>query len=156
MTVCLELFHQLLAIFLKPGRSLTSESMLFFSSSIKGHQNPRNGLQRALEGFNQGEGDEWGGLSRSEQCSKSNSVQCLKPSTTVPSRGHKKWCGHLHWGVTLSKHLLPSSSSAIWGLVERVLSCLFLRRPSNVSPQFSHSFSLFSTMIAPTFFVCIS
>ena len=60
MIVCLELFNQLLAN-LKPGRSLTSETMLFLSSSVRGHQNPINCLQRALEGFNQEEGDEQAG-----------------------------------------------------------------------------------------------
>ena len=60
MIVCLELFNQLLAN-LKPGRILTSETMLFSSSSIRRHQNPINCLQRALEGFNQEEGDEQAG-----------------------------------------------------------------------------------------------
>ena len=60
MIVCLELFNQLLAN-LKPGKSPTSETMLVSSLSIRGHQNPINCFQRALEGFNQEEGDEQAG-----------------------------------------------------------------------------------------------
>lgn len=116
--------------FLKPRRNAPLASISSCPCPLGGAKIPGTAFQESWMTWT-GEGDEQGGLCRSQRRSKSsNHVPCWNPSTTVLSRGCANTSGHLHSQKTDSQsgscHLLLPPLEASWnqsdGAAPRVLT----------------------------------